>query len=190
MSVQDICNYYGIMTGRHMVTIPERWSLSAYISLPTTLNDLKGLLEEHESVTSMKVKMSVSLKQCRFPQRPIKTTAENVLSFLCTQSPSKSTTVSYLSSLPPCAPGGKQEANRCMPPSLHPACTPDTWSHLHSNLHNAASCFYSHERTPHSRPCWWHHFHMVVCTLDLWVVFPLKVIRLSQARFLPTSLSL
>lgn len=99
MSAQDICNYYGIMTGSHMVTIPEQWNLSAYISLPTiaTLNDLKGLLEEHESVTSVKVKMSGSSKQCRFPRRLIKTTAENVLSFLGTQSPSRSTTVSYLS---------------------------------------------------------------------------------------------
>lgn len=66
--------------------------------------------------------------------------------------------------LPPCAPQGEQEANRCTPPSLHPACTPDTWSHLHSNLHNAASCFYSHERTPHSGPYWWHQFHMILCT--------------------------
>lgn len=87
------------MTGRHKVTIPEQWNLSAYISLPTILtwNGLKGLLEEHQSVTSMKVKMSGSLKQCRFPRRPINTTAENVLSFLSTQWPSRSTTVSYLS---------------------------------------------------------------------------------------------
>lgn len=190
MSVQDICNYHGIMTGRHIVTIPGRWKLSAHISLPTiaTLNDLKGLLEEHESVTGVKVKMSGSLKQWRFTAKakkkhggerirfPRHTVAFQVNnSLLSVVSPA----------LRPSGETGSQQMHATVFTScLHPP-IPDRTCIQSSIMQPPA---FTHMKERHTADHTDDISFSVRFCLDLWVVFLLKITRLSQAWFLPASL--